>query len=170
MSNVNVSKDVEFAVIKTLSSIFNDVSYIDSDVLSDNLDFMCDITVPLCYKSVPTELLDYIIDNMGYLYFALLVDSQYRQSIKNSYIPMMYKFDKLPGKELSNRSVVDFSLYNHDVYMSVLKRITNSMNVLDDYNWARPIHLVGLSYYEQVYYFKNYLEQHNQWLLQNAYL
>jgi hypothetical protein len=70
---------------------------------------------------------------MGYLYFALLVDSQYRQSIKNSYIPMMYKFDKLPGKELSNRSVVDFSLYNHDVYMSVLKRITNSMNVLDDY-------------------------------------
>lgn len=60
--------------------------------------------------------------------------------------------------------------YNYNKLYKIAEKDNNIWNVLDDYNWARPIHLVGLSYYEQVNYFKSYLEQHNQWLLQKAYL
>ena len=40
-------------------------------------------------------------------------------------------------------------------------------DVLNDKNWARPENLVGLSYNNQVRYFKDFLANHNEWLKEN---
>lgn len=69
-------------------------------------------------------------------------------------------------KEIEN--IVDAMLESIDDNYSMLQGYyysDNSIwNILNDYNWARPSHLVGISYYEQVIYFKNYISEHYKWL------
>ena len=69
-------------------------------------------------------------------------------------------------KEIEN--IVDAMLESIDDNYSMLQGYyysDNSIwNILNDYNWARPSHLAGISYYEQVIYFKNYISEHYKWL------
>ena len=57
------------------------------------------------------------------------------------------------------------SIYDNYSILQGYYFLDNSIwNVLNDHNWARPNHLVGISYNEQVVYFKNYISDHYKWL------
>ena len=59
-------------------------------------------------------------------------------------------------------------IYKNRVELGNYARKDNlKWDVLNDNNWARPENLVGLSYNNQVRYFKDFLSNHNQWLKEN---
>lgn len=60
------------------------------------------------------------------------------------------------------------SIDSNNLFLSkYAKKDNNKWNVLNDKNWARPTNLVGISYKEQVEYFKNYLILHNEYMKEN---
>lgn len=60
------------------------------------------------------------------------------------------------------------SIYkNREVLSNYAKKDNLKWDVLNDNNWARPENLVGLSYNNQVRYFKDFLSNHNEWLKDN---
>jgi hypothetical protein len=54
--------------------------------------------------------------------------------------------------------------YNYSYLAMYAKNDNDRWGVLNDKNWARPVNLVGISYREQVEYFKQYLALHNEWM------
>ena len=57
--------------------------------------------------------------------------------------------------------------YNCSYLSSYAAKDNDKWNVLNDKNWARPTNLVGISYQEQVNYFKNYVWLHNEYMIKN---
>ena len=85
----------------------------------------------------------------------------------------LYKYDEFK-EEFNNRlneinldiipAMLDSINYNY-LYLSKYAEEDNyKWNVLNDNNWARPTHLVGISYEEQVEYFKIFISLHNEWM------
>jgi hypothetical protein len=57
--------------------------------------------------------------------------------------------------------------YNCSYLSSYAAKDNDKWNVLNDKNWARPTNLVGITYQEQVNYFKNYVWLHNEYMIKN---
>lgn len=85
----------------------------------------------------------------------------------------LYKYDEFKNTfkqryEEVNLDVIPALLnsieYNYLYLSKYAKEDNDKWNVLNDKNWARPTHLVGISYKEQVEYFETYLYLHNKWM------
>ena len=60
------------------------------------------------------------------------------------------------------------SIEKNKIYLKEYARLDNDIwNVLSDHNWARPNHLVNISYEEQVNYFKDFIVSHNEYMKLN---
>lgn len=70
-----------------------------------------------------------------------------------------------------NEKIIPLMISSIDKNKEFLKnyaKLDNDVwNVLADHNWARPEHLVNISYEEQVRYFKNFIILHNNYMLAN---
>ena len=64
-----------------------------------------------------------------------------------------------------NEKIIPLKISSIDKNKEFLKnyaKLDNDVwNVLADHNWARPEHLVNISYEEQVRYFKNFIILYN---------
>jgi hypothetical protein len=108
----------------------------------------------------------------GYLYNRSMKDINGGSYLFNE----LYKYDEFKNKfkerfEEVNLDIIPAMLDSIDYNYSYLKEYANKDNkkwkVLNDDNWARPTHLVGISYKKQVNYFKDYLSLHNIWMKNN---
>jgi hypothetical protein len=108
----------------------------------------------------------------GYSYDKMMKDVNGGSYLFNE----LYKYDDFKYL-LSNRfdeinldiipSLLNSIYKNREVLHNFAKKDNLKWDVLNDKNWARPENLVGLSYNNQVRYFKDFLANHNEWLKEN---
>ena len=105
----------------------------------------------------------------GYSYNKLMKDINGGSYLFNT----LYQYDNFKN-QFKNRldevnldiitAMLDSFDYNYSLLSSYAAKDNNLWNVLNDHNWARPAHLVGISYKEQVQYLKNYISLHNEYM------
>ena len=98
------------------------------------------------------------INGGSYLFETALKNDKFRIEVKN-------RLDEL------NKDIIPLMINSIGLNMTKLasyaKLDNNKWNVLADHNWARPEHLVNISYEEQVAYFKYFVSEHNKFMLAN---
>jgi hypothetical protein len=98
------------------------------------------------------------INGGSYLFNELYKYDEFKDLFRNRYENV--NLDIIPA-------LIDSIEYNYKYLKQYSKKDNKKWNVLNDDNWARPSHLVGISYKEQVDYFKDYLFLHNIWIKEN---
>lgn len=108
----------------------------------------------------------------GYLYNRLMKDINggsylFNQLLKHEEFKNKFK-ERLNEVNLDIiPAMIDSIGYNYTYLASYADQDNNKWNVLNDKNWARPSHLVGITYEQQVNYFKDYITLHNEFMLNN---
>lgn len=105
----------------------------------------------------------------GYSYDRAMKDINGGSYLFNS----LYKYDNFKNQfrkrfEEVNLDIIPAMLdsikYNYSYLSKYAEKDNDKWNVLNDNNWARPAHLVGITYKEQIYYFKGYILLHNKFM------
>ena len=155
-TGIDVNPETEASVINILATIFNPISYMEPSTVRYNIERGCPGGMSKDDRSMRVELGNFIINHFAVIYFGLIANDVFRESIKEAVSveialddkdeafiadirkSMKYEEEK-QTKPSKGNYVVNFSAYNDDFYRKFNEKLLASFektsafdDVIDD--------------------------------------
>lgn len=119
------------SVIIFLTDVFNDIAFMDMDDIDKNVDLLSNNRLLIEYRSIPTKLYSYLLDNFCYLFLSLINNSAFRNSIIDTFLPKAISFKNDIQNDNKDCKIIDFTKYDNETYVSFCKKVLSSFDKLN---------------------------------------
>lgn len=121
-------------IIDLIAIIFNDVSFLNVDIIEDNVEALSNNSILIEHRAMPKDVYDYILDNFGYIYASLIYSKHYRNHIYKNVLAAKNYEECMPDKNLDECVIFDTSSSDLHLIDDIMLRIQKSIHNMLEYS------------------------------------